>query len=145
MLFEHPVHKDKSDLELALDYAVERGFKCVVIYGALGGRLDHSVANLQMCARFAELGMQVKFVDVDCAVSVLVGPGRLDLPATWGNVSVFSAVDAAHGVTEVGMEYPLDNATLTNRTTLGLSNELRGLPASVHIEEGTLLVFHPIG
>lgn len=141
---EHPTHKDKSDLELALDYAAEKSFERVVVYGALGGRLDHSVANLQMCARFAEAGMDVELVGVDCAVSILVGPGTLELPALQGTVSVFSAVDESRGVTEKGMEYSLDNATLTNRTTLGLSNELVGQPATVSVETGTLLIFHNI-
>jgi len=59
-------------------------------------------------------------------------------------VSVFSAVDESYGVSERGMEYPLDNATLTNRTTLGLSNELIGKPAAVSVEAGTLFVFHPL-
>ena len=146
LVIAHPAHKDKSDLELAFDYAAERGFRCVVVYGALGGRLDHSVANLQMCARFAEGGMRVQLIGADCAVDILVGPGELDLPACdSGTVSVFSAVGASHGVTEKGMEYPLENATLTNRTTLGLSNELAGQSASVSVEEGTLFVFHPVG
>ena len=138
---QHPTHKDASDLELALDYAAEQGYARAIAYGALGGRLDHSVANLQMCARFAEQGMGVQLVGVDCVVDILVGPGMLDLPASRGTVSVFSAVDESLGVTERGMEYPLENATLTNRTTLGLSNELIGKPASVSVEQGTLFIF----
>lgn len=137
----HPAHKDKSDLELALDMAAEYGFGFIVVYGALGGRLDHSVANLQMCARFAESGMNIELVGADCTVSFLVGPGELQLPALHGTVSVFSAVNESYGVTIRGMEYPLGQATLTNRTTLGLSNELIGRPASVAVEQGTLLVF----
>lgn len=141
-VIEHPVHKDKSDLELALDYVAEQGFARAVVYGALGGRLDHTVANLQMCARFAERGMGVRLVGADCIVDILVGPATLDLPAREsGTVSVFSAVDESRGVTELGMEYTLDDATLTNRTTLGLSNELIGQPASVSVDEGTLFVF----
>ena len=144
VVIEHPSHKDKSDLELALDYAAEQGFGSATIYGALGGRLDHSVANLQMCARFAEQGMELVLIGVDCAVGILVGPGTLELPLLdQGTVSVFSAVDESRGVAERGMEYPLDNATLTNRTTLGLSNELIGQPASVSVDKGTLLVFYP--
>lgn len=144
-VIEHPSHKDKSDLELALDYAFEQGFERTVIYGALGGRLDHSVANLQMCARFAEAGMRVELVGVDCAVSILVGPGALELPALGqGIVSVFSAVGESRGVTETGMEYPLDDVTLSNRTTWGLSNELVGQPVRISVEEGTLYVFHPV-
>ena len=141
-VIEHPVHKDASDLELALEYAANRGFTRAIVYGALGGRLDHSVANLQMCARFAEQGTDVQIIGVDCIVDILVGPGTLALPTCeQGTVSVFSAVDESRGVTERGMEYPLEGATLTNRTTLGLSNELIGQPASVSVEQGTLFIF----
>lgn len=142
----HPVHKDKSDLELALDLVASRGFENVVIYGALGARLDHTIANLQMCARFAEEGIGVQLVGSESVVSILVGPSELALSARQaGTVSVFSAVALSHGVTEQGLEYPLENASLSNRTTLGLSNEFVGTEASVSVESGTLYVFHPVG
>ena len=141
----HPAHKDKSDLELALDHACRQGFDELVIYGGLGGRLDHTIGALQMCARFAESGKDILFVDLDCAVRILVGPGAYQIPAIDGTVSVFSAVDESRGVTERGMEYPLENATLANRTTLGLSNELVGQQASVSVDQGTLFIFHPLG
>ena len=141
----HPVHKDKSDLELAFDAAAGHGFSRTVVYGALGGRLDHTMANLQMCARFAEGGMDIELVGMDSAVTILVGPAALELPALErGTVSVFSAVGESRGVTERGLEYPLEDARLSNRTTLGLSNEMTGKPASVSVAEGTLFVFHPI-
>ena len=140
----HPSHKNASDLELALDYLEDAGYVKAVIYGALGGRLDHSVANLQMCTRFAERGMDVELVGVDSTVKILVGPDCFELPLlNEGTVSVFSAIEESWGVTETGMEYPLDDATLTNRTTLGLSNELVGRPASVSVDAGTLYVFYP--
>ena len=140
----HPVHKDKSDLELAFDYVAARGFDNAAVYGALGGRLDHALANLQICARFAEDGMRVILVGAEHTVDILVGPAALELPRIdCGTVSVFSAVDISYGVTECGLEYPLDNATLSNRTTLGLSNELKGQPASISVEQGTLFVFYP--
>lgn len=141
----HPSHKDKSDLELAFDRVSEQGFSDVVVYGALGGRLDHTVANLQMCARFAEEGLTVLLIGSDCAVRILVGPTTYDLPkVAQGTVSVFAGTREALGVAETGLEYPLDKATLSNRTSLGLSNELTGVPASISVEEGTLFVFHPL-
>ena len=89
--------------------------------------------------------MDVKLVGVDCIVKILVGPGCFELPLLdEGTVSVFSAVEESWGVTEVGLEYPLDDAKLTNRTTLGLSNELVGRPASVFVDAGTLFVFYPL-
>ncbi len=142
----YPSHKDKSDLELAFDFVREEAFDSVEVYGALGGRLDHTLANLQIFARFAEDGLRVVAIDATSALRVLVGPSSFELPYTEkGVVSVFSANDVASGVSEFGLEYPLENAQLTNRTSLGLSNELVGKPASVHVESGTLYVFYPLG
>ena len=142
---EHPVHKDKSDLELSFDRAASEGFGQVYVYGAIGGRLDHTVANLQMASRFAEGGMQVAFISPECVIRILVGPAEYELPLLErGTVSVFSAVDCSYGVTEKGMEYPLRDAMLSNRTSLGLSNELVGKPASVSVGKGTLYIFHPL-
>jgi len=141
----HPVHKDKSDLELALDYVCGKGFGRVVVYGALGGRLDHTMAALQMCARFAEAGAELTLVDSSSAVRILVGPAHFALPlCERGTVSVFSATDVSTDVSEWGMEYPLEHARLRNRTTLGLSNELKGEPAGITLSQGTLYVFYPL-
>lgn len=140
-----PAHKDKSDLELAFDWAFERGFERACVFGALGGRLDHTVANLQLFCRFSEAGMQVAGIGDAWALRVLAGPATLHLPAfTHGTVSVFAATDKAEGVVERGMEYAFDGDVLSNRTTRGLSNELTGAPASVSVERGTLYVFHPL-
>lgn len=144
-VYRFPVHKDKSDLELAFDQLKADGFEDVIVYGAIGGRLDHTIANMQVAARFAEDGLNVTFIALDCAVRILVGPAVYELPSLErGTVSVFSAVDCSKGVTERGMEYPLENVDLRNRTTLGLSNELIGKPASVEVAEGTLYVLHPL-
>ena len=144
-IIEHPVHKDKSDLELAFDYVGQSGCNQVEVYGALGRRLDHTLANLQIFARFAERGIGVEAIDANAALHVLVGPATFDLPVLEsGVVSVFAACDKVLGVTERGLEYPLEDAVLTNRTSLGLSNELMGIPASVSVRTGTLYVFYPL-
>lgn len=140
-----PPEKDKSDLELAFDRACALRYDEVMVYGALGQRLDHSIANIQLFAKFSEKGMYVSAVDSDTILCTLTGPDTLDLPAyTTGRVSVFSLSDCAQGVTETGMKYALDNDPLTNRTSRGVSNELLGLPATVSVEEGTLLVIYPL-
>ena len=140
-----PPEKDKSDLELAFDRACALRYDEVMVYGALGRRLDHSIANLQLFAKFSEKGMYVSAVDSADIVCTLTGPDTLDLPAyKEGRVSVFSLSDCAQGVTETGMKYALDNEPLTNRTSRGVSNELLGLPATISVEEGTLLVFYPL-
>ena len=128
--------------------AVDGGFAslaAVDVYGALGGRLDHTVANLQLLASFAERGLAVAAVGERERIAFLVGPGELRLPALpSGIVSVFSLTDVSTGVVEEGLKYGLDGVALTNRTSWGLSNELVGTPARIALESGTLAVFLPL-
>lgn len=140
-----PPEKDASDMELALGEAVARGADAVEVYGALGGRFDHTLANLQLLASFAERGLAVSAVGEHESVVFLVGPGELRLPALpSGIVSVFSLTDVSTGVVEEGLKYGLDGVALTNRTSWGLSNELVGTPARIALESGTLAVFLPL-
>lgn len=140
-----PPEKDASDMELALGDAVARGADAVEVYGALGGRLDHTLANLQLLASFAERGLEVAAVGERESVAFVVGPGELRLPAARsGIVSVFSLTDVSLGVVEEGLKYGLDGVVLTNRTSWGLSNELVGAPARIALESGTLAVFLPL-
>lgn len=132
-------------MELALEEALARGADAVEVYGALGGRLDHTVANLQLLASFAERGLAVAAVGERERIAFLVGPGELRLPALpSGIVSVFSLTDVSTGVVEEGLKYGLDGVALTNRTSWGLSNELVGTPARIALESGTLAVFLPL-
>lgn len=140
-----PPEKDASDMELALGEAMVRGADAVEVYGALGGRLDHTLANLQLLASFAERGLTVTAVGERESVVFLVGPGELCLDAAGaGIVSVFSLTDVSMGVVEEGLKYGLDGVALTNRTSWGLSNELVGMPARIALESGTLAVFLPL-
>ena len=142
----HPVKKDKSDMELAMEKALFWDNDNLIVYGALSGRLDHTVANLQLFARYSEQGATVTGVGDAFAVRFVTGPDAFLLPEGLGagTVSVFSASDVARGVIESGLEYPVNDETLTNRTTRGLSNELMGERATVAVEEGTLMVFYPL-
>ena len=78
-------------------------------------------------------------------IAFLAGPGELLIDAaSEGIVSVFSLTDVSTGVNEEGLKYGLDDATLTNRTSWGLSNELVGTAARISVESGTLAVFLPL-
>lgn len=140
-----PVKKDKSDMELALEKAVSWDHNELVIYGALGARLDHTLANLQLFAKYSEKDCVVTAIAEDYAIRLVTGPDVFELPnIDVGTVSVFSANDTARGVIETGLAYALNDEDLTNRTSRGVSNELTGEPARVAVEEGTLLVFYPL-
>lgn len=143
----HPTHKDASDIELAMGRAAEWGFDTLVVYGCLSGRLDHTYGVLQLLAKFAQRGLRVFAVGDTFAVCALSG-GRRDAlcfdAVSAGTLSVFALTDEARGVDEIGLAYPLDKATLANSEPIGVSNEFIGVPATVSVEEGTLLVFFPL-
>ena len=142
----HPVMKDASDTMLALQYAYDLGYRRMVVYGALGGRLDHTQATLQSLVHFARLGATVCAVGESEMVAVLRGGAKdeLRLPAWDGGVfSVFAASDSVCGLTEQGSLYELEGAELSNDSSLGLSNEFVGKPVTITVTSGDLLVFFP--
>lgn len=99
-----------------------------MLLGCLGGRLDHTVANLQLLSWLSAQGAQGVLLGEGEAAAV-VTEGTLSFPASMeGFVSVFCAGGTARGVTLEGLKYPLDHAELTSDFPLGVSNEFVGLP-----------------
>ncbi len=136
----HPAAKDATDLELAIARAVKDGAKEVLLIGALGGRLDQTLANLLILARQSE-SVPLAVVEGDQIARVLRGPQLLTLTGqTGGYVSAVALSEEATGITYRGLEYPLENATLRLGSTRGVSNRLASSPAQISVETGVLLV-----
>ena len=132
--------KDDTDLALAVAQGRKLGYARFVVYGALGGRFDHSIANVQMLTGCAAEGVRILLRDRDNEVTALCG-GELRIPKNgFRYFSVFSMTDEAAGVTIRGAAYPLEDAVLTNRFPLGVSNEVAGDEASVSVKAGVLLI-----
>ena len=143
----HPSHKDASDIELAMNRAADGGFDTLVVYGCLSGRLDHTYGVLQLLAQFARRDLRVFAVGDTFAVVALEGGMHDTLSfdaVSAGTLSAFALSDEVRGVDEIGLEYPLDKAVLTNDEPVGVSNEFKGEPAIVSVERGSLLVFFPL-
>ena len=139
-IVRHPVEKDDTDVALALREGWARGFREFRIYGGLGGRLDHTVANLQLLAGLARQGGAGYLLGENTVITALTA-GRLEFPAEYrGILSVFAVGGPADGVTLTGVKYPLDGSKLTPEIPLGVSNEFLGGPAAVAVGKGTLLV-----
>ncbi len=142
----HPPEKDETDLFLAVGEGLARGATRFFLMGALGARLDHTVANLQLLAYLAGRGVEAYLVGADgVAITALRGPAVLTFPGeATGTVSVLAHGGNAEGVTLRGFRYPLEGGILTAEFPLGVSNELTGGGATVSLTDGTLLVFFPM-
>lgn len=135
-----PAEKNDTDTHYAAKYAVEHGFENVVLLGATGGRLDHTVANLHTLLYLAQHGVKNKLADAHTRVYCMP-PGTLSLQAHKGcYLSVFAAGGTAGGVVLAGVKYPLHNAVLTPAYPLGISNEFAAETATVTLAEGYLYV-----
>ena len=139
-IVRHPVMKDDTDLALAVSEGAARGFDSFVLNGTLGGRLDHTLANIQLLRRIAEQGGRGVLVGPnECLTAVHNGALRFSADAK-GYVSVFCLGDRAEGVDLEGLLYPLRDAALTGDRALGVCNEFTGAASRVAVRNGTLLV-----
>jgi thiamine pyrophosphokinase len=142
----HPVAKDATDLELAIESAVRDGARRVTVVGGGGGRVDHFLANILLLASPRWDG-----VEMDAwwgpHVSVVHGArGARALTGEVGSVLTLLPVGGiARGIVTAGLEYPLAHEDLIPGTTRGVSNVMASATASVELAEGTLLVVQPEG
>lgn len=135
-----PAEKDDTDTVIALRAAAEMGFSEAALYCALGGRLDHTLANLQAAVWAERHGLRLRILSPDTEICTLRNTS-LTLPRREGfSLSVFAAEDRCRGVTIRGVKYPLSDAELSASFPLGVSNEWEDGTAEISVREGTLLI-----
>ena len=143
-MLRHPTTKDETDLELALLHAAQRapGGEIVVL-GALGGRIDHALANMLLLAMPALRGCdaciahgaeRIVLVDARFAPSERVIEGRAG-----DTVSLLPFGGNALGVHTDGLQYPLHGDSLYVGPARGVSNVMLAARAVVRVAAGMLL------
>ncbi len=136
-----PVEKDDTDTMLAVRVALERGFRDIRIYGGFGGRLDHTVANLQTLEYLRLQGADGLLCGVrDCARMLCGGESlRLRARLDW-TLSLFAWSEKCEDVCASGVYYPLAHGSLTRSFPLGVSNHITADAAEISLGTGILLV-----
>lgn len=138
-IIRYPVAKDQTDTELALSYALGLSPSRIVIFAALGTRVDHSLANIFLMARAVPEGIDLRILDHRCEIMAVTGETSImGEPGT--TVSILPFSPAVSGVTLEGFEYPLRDATMEMGTTRGISNRLLKPEGKIRVEKGRLLV-----
>ena len=140
----HPVAKDATDLELAIDAAIAAGANHVVVVGGTGqrpagdGRLDHLIGELLLLG--ARRAASIEGWIGTAWIGVVHGPGLIEVGGRTGElVTIVPLHGRAAAISTTGLRFPLSSEDLGPGTTRGLSNEHLGGPASVSVEAGTLL------
>lgn len=135
-----PKEKDDTDAMLALKEGWQRGYREFRILAGVGGRTDHTLANLQGLHWVAEKGGRAMLVGkAECFTVVKDGAVRF-LPKAEGTVSVFAVGGTACGVDIAGLRYQMQGGTLSPDFPLGVSNAFVGEAATISVQSGALLI-----
>ncbi|MDP9315086.1 MAG: thiamine diphosphokinase [Chloroflexota bacterium] len=140
-VLRHSVHKNETDLELALLQAIERGATCIHVLAALGGRPDQHLANLQLLTHPRLASADVRLVHRDWEMFAIRREAAI-FGAPNDVVSLLPMTEAVTGITTRGLYYPLRGETLRLGPARGISNLLTHDHAQVTIESGILLCMH---
>mgnify|MGYP003292322236 FL=1 len=134
--------KDETDMNAAVEIGIEKGFTEFHVYGACGGRIDHTLANIQLTASLAVRNMKAFIHDGETIITAVCN-GSIKFTKDYkGYISVFSHTEKCTGVTLKGLKYTLDNDTLSNIFPLGVSNEFIGYESEIAVTEGTAIVIY---
>lgn len=133
------MEKDDTDTFLSFRSGFERGYKNFVIFGGTGGRIDHTIANIQTLSHIAKCGGR-GFLIGNGSIITAIYNSKICFPTDCiGTVSVF-AQDTAKKVTITGMKYNVQNAEFSPHIPLGVSNEFTLKQGTVSVEDGVLLI-----
>lgn len=132
--------KDYTDTHMALKLAIELNSTNITIIGAIGTRLDHTLANIHILKEALENNIECKIEDNKNKIQLINRKTILQLDENYRYISLIPLTTMAKGVTLTGFKYPLSNATLEVGHSIGISNEQIEKKAQIHLNEGILIL-----
>ncbi|QEK12003.1 thiamine diphosphokinase [Crassaminicella thermophila] len=137
--YKFPQKKDYTDTELAIEYALSKGATEIIFLGAIGSRMDHTIANITLLLPLVKKGIKAKVID-DYNEIVIVNKD-LKIKGEIGEIlSIIPISEKVEGITLKGLEYPLNDATISMGETIGISNRFIETQAKISIKKGNILV-----
>ena len=140
---KYPRKKDKTDFELAIDYCLENIFKEIIIFGILGDRIDHLIANIFLLAKVQTENRSIKIKIIEGKKEIYVLKKEITINGKVGDeVSIIPVSEKLEGVTTDGLYYRLIDDTLFFGSTRGISNVLNKTSAKIIVTDGIALIIH---
>ena len=137
-IYKLPKAKDETDLYVAIEKGIKQGYTEFIIYGSLGGRIEHSIANIQILSKLATQKIKAKLIDQNTIVEVLTEGTYIYDKELNGYLSLFSLSEKSL-ISLKNLKYDLDKKELTHLFPLGIDNEFIGLVSTIYIHQGLVL------
>lgn len=135
--------KDQTDTEFALEYLIDTigGFDSILLLGAIGSRMDHTLANIYLLESMAEEGIYMEILNENNRIRLVRDSGVYLEKSVFKYVSIIPVSEIIQGVDcSNGLKYKLSGAIMSRKSTLGVSNEIVGDNAAISVFSGCALI-----
>lgn len=136
----HKVEKDDTDMMLAVENALEKGYNNIEIYGGTGGRIDHTIANLQTMLYASRKGAAIRMIDSTNEYYVITSDKLILESRKEGDLSVFAIGGRTQNVNIKGAKYTAADMELTSDNPTAVSNSFIGNEVEISVGVGSLLI-----
>jgi len=142
-LIKYPRKKDKTDFELAINFALEKKYHQIIIFGILGDRIDHFMANIFLLAKIQTENKLITVKIFEGNKEIYILNKEIIINGQIGDeISIIPVSSKLQGVVTDGLEYQLNNGTLFFGSTKGISNVLNKTSSKIIVTDGIALVVH---
>ena len=134
--------KDETDTELAISLALTLNPKEIILLGATGTRLDHTMANIELLYRMMASGVQARIIDEYNVISIHDKEITLKRDKALGEYfSLIPFTESVKGLNIIGAKYEVENYVLSSGSSLGISNEFNKNTVKISFNGGVLILF----
>lgn len=139
-VIRHPVEKDKTDTELAIDVLCELNVEEITILGGTGSRLDHTLSNIFSLRYMNELGINGTIIDEHNLVTYMREDSVVHIKEDTSYISILPITIDGAEISLKGFHYPLDHECLKLGSSLGVSNYIDNNEGTVICHRGEVLL-----
>ncbi len=139
-IVRHPVEKDKTDTELAIDVLNGLNVDDITILAGTGSRLDHTLSNIFSLRYMYDLGLHGTIMDEHNSVTYVRGENTVSMKDEGSYISVLPISDIGAEISLKGFYYPLDHKCLIMGSSLGVSNYIMKNEGTVICHKGEALI-----
>lgn len=131
--------KDFTDTHMAIKLADKIKSNYITIIGAIGTRIDHTIANIHILKECIERKIMCEIINQNNKITLIDKPCYINLEKEYKYISLIPLTTNVTGVTLEGFKYPLKNATLSIGESIGVSNEQIEQKAKIELKKGILI------
>ncbi|MBQ2754175.1 MAG: thiamine diphosphokinase [Clostridia bacterium] len=137
--YRYPCKKDKTDLHICVDFALQNGCDEIILLGALGKRLSHTLGAIMLLEYIHNNGATGVIFTSNTKI-MLVSDTAIIKKDNYDSLTIIPLTCIAEGVTTTGLKYPLNDHDMTRQDNLGISNEFENDVATISVKKGLLVV-----